>query len=111
MVDMIVRLTVGAVLVLAAMNTAQGVVIVARLARHVARRQPQWGLNLWLPVFTSVDDIRAWVEAWRGVLRSDDPLLAQVRATARMVVTRHVYLTVLSHGWAVAVAAATPSAV
>jgi hypothetical protein len=111
MVDVIVRLTVGAVLVLAAMNTAQGVAIVARLARLVARRQPQRGRNLWLPVFTSVDDIRAWVEAWREVLRSDDPLLAQVRPTARTVITRHVYLTLLSHAWAVAVAAVTPSVV
>ena len=111
MVDMIVRLTVGAVLVLAAMNTAQGVAILARLARHVALRQPHWGLNLWLPAFTSVDDIRSWVEAWRDVLRPDDPLLAQVRATARTVVTRHVYLTLLAHSWAVAVAAVAPSVV
>jgi hypothetical protein len=111
MVDMIVRLTVGVVLVLAVMNAAQGVAILARLARHVARRQPQWGLTLWLPAFTSVDDIRGWVEAWRGVLRSDDPVLAQIRTMARTVVNRHVYLTLLSHTWAIAVAAVAPSVV
>lgn len=111
MVDMIFRLTVGAVLVLAVMNTAQGVAILARLARHVARQQPQWGLNLWLPAFTSVDDIRAWVDTWRDMLGSDDRVLAQVRATARTVVTRHVYLALLSHTWAVAVAAVAPGVV
>ena len=69
MVDFILRLTVAAVLILAAVNTIQGVALVVRLARHVARRQPQWGLNLWLPAFTSVDDIRSWLRAWREVLR------------------------------------------
>ena len=111
MVDLIFRLTVGAVLVLAVMNTVQGIAILARLARHVARRQPQWGLNLWLPAFTSVDDIRAWVAAWRDVLRPGDPVLAQVRTTARTVISRHAYLAVLSHLWVMAVAALAPSVV
>jgi len=111
MVDTIFRLTVGAVLVLAVLNTAQGVAIVARLAGRVARRQPQWGLNLWLPAFTSVDDVRAWIAAWRDVLRSDDQVLTQFRATARTVVNRHVYLALLSHTWAMALAAAAPGVV
>jgi len=111
MVDVIVRLTIGAVLLLAVMNAAQGVAILVRLARHVARRQPQWGLNLWLPAFTSVDDIRAWVEAWRDVLRSDDRALAHLRVTARTVASRHLYLAVLAHTWVMAVAAAAPGVV
>lgn len=106
---MIFRLTVGAVLVLAVLNTVQGVALLAWLAHHVARRHPQWGLNLWLPVFTSVHDIRAWVDAWRDVLRPGDPALAQLRAAGRTVVSRHVYLALLSYPWAMAVSAVAPS--
>ena len=76
---MIFRLTVGAVLVLAAINTVQAISLVIRLARHVAKRQPQWGLNLWLPAFTSVSDIQKWIDAWRQVLRPGDPVLAKIR--------------------------------
>ena len=108
MVDFILRLTVAAVLILAAVNTIQGVALVVRLARHVARRQPQWGLNLWLPAFTSVDDIRSWLRAWREVLRPGDPVLAKIRTSARVVVGRHVYLALLSHGWAMTLSAIAP---
>jgi hypothetical protein len=111
MIDMIFQLTVGAVLVLAVINTVQGVALLVRLAGHAARRQPQWGLSLWLPAFTSLDDIRAWLDAWRDVLRSGDPVLAEVRATTRTVISRHVYLALLSHTWAMAVAAIVPRVV
>jgi len=111
MIDMIFRLTLGAVLVLAVINTVQGVALLVRLAGHAARRQPQWGLSLWLPAFTSLDDIRAWLDAWRDVLRSGDPVLAEVRATTRTVISRHVYLALLSHTWAMAVAAIVPRVV
>lgn len=109
MVDLIFRLTVGAVLMLAVLNTVQGVALLARLAGHVARRHPHWGLNLWLPVFTSVDDIRAWIDAWRDVLRLGDPVLAQLRAAGRTLVSRHVHLALLSYTWAVTVSAVAPS--
>ncbi len=105
MVDIIFRLTVGAVLILAAMNAVQAAAVLVRLVRHVARRQPQWGLNLWLPAFTSVEDIRRWLDAWREVLRPGDPALVKIRATARTVVSRHIYLALLSHTWAMAVTA------
>jgi hypothetical protein len=108
MVDMVIRLTVGAVLILAAMNTVQGIALLVRLVRHVASRQPQWGLNLWLPAFTSVDDIRSWIEAWREVLRPGDPALVRIRATARTVIGRHIYLVLLSNTWAMAVTALAP---
>ena len=108
MVDMIFRLTVGAVLVLAAINTVQAISLVIRLARHVAKRQPQWGLNLWLPAFTSVSDIQKWIDAWRQVLRPGDPVLAKIRTSARTVIGRHVYLALLSQTWAMAVSALAP---
>ena len=108
MVDIILRLTVAAVLILALVNTIQGVALVVRLARHVARRQPQWGLNLWLPAFTSVDDIRSWLRAWREVLRPGDPVLATIRSNARVVVGRHLYLALLSNAWAMALSAIGP---
>lgn len=108
MVDMIVRLTVGGVIVLGVMNTVQTVAVVVQLARHVARRQPHWGLDLWLPAFTSVRDIRRWLDSWREVLRPGDPALAQVRASARTVVSRHLALALLSHTWAMAVSSVTP---
>jgi hypothetical protein len=108
MVDMIFRLTVLAVLVLGLMNMVQSIAVLVRLARHVARRQPQWGLNLWLPAFTSVEDIRRWLDAWREALRPGDPALVKIRASVRTVVGRHVYLALLSHGWAMAVTAVAP---
>jgi anaerobic C4-dicarboxylate transporter len=111
MVDFILRLTVAAVLILAAVNTIQGVALMVRLARHVARRQPQWGLNLWLPAFTSVSDIRSWLGTWHEVLRSGDPVFAKIRANARVVVGRHVYLALLSHAWAIAVTSLAPQLV
>jgi hypothetical protein len=108
MVDMILRLTVGAVLILAVMNTVQGITMLVRLARHIARRHPQWGLDLWLPAFTSVEDIRRWIDAWREVLRPGDPALAKIRTTARTVASRHLYLALLSHTWAMALSAIAP---
>lgn len=108
MLEIIIRLTVGAVLVLALMNTVQTIAVFVQLARHVGRRQSQWGLNLWLPAFTSVRDIRRWLDAWREVLRPGDPALAKIRTTARTVVSRHVYLAVLSHTWAMAVSSVAP---
>ena len=108
MVDVIVQLTVGAVLVLALMNTVQTLAVFVQLARHVARRQPQCGLGLWLPVFTSVGDVRRWLDAWRQILRPGDPALARIRTTARTVVSRHVYLAVVSHAWAMAVGSVAP---
>jgi hypothetical protein len=108
MVDMIIRLTVGVVVVLGVMNTAQTIAVFVHLARHVARRRPHWGLDLWLPAFTSVRDVRRWLEAWREVLRPGDPALVTVRASARTVITRHVYLTLVSHTWALAIGSVVP---
>jgi hypothetical protein len=107
MVDAILRLTVLAVLALTALNALQAGSLLIRLVRHVARRQPHFGLNLWLPAFTSVSDIRDWLNAWRGVLRPD-PTFVALRTDARQVIGRHIYLVLLSQTWAMAVSALAP---
>jgi hypothetical protein len=107
MVDAIFRLTVLGVVVLATVNAVQTGAVLVRLVRHVGRRHPHYGLGLWLPLFTSVDDVRGWLQAWRGVLRPE-PALVALRADARQVIVRHVYLVLLSQTWAVAVSAIAP---
>jgi len=107
MVDAIFRLTVLVVLALAALNALQAGSLLIRLVRHVARRQPHFGLNLWLPAFTSVSDIRDWLKAWRGVLRPE-PALVALRTDARQVIGRYLYLALLSQTWAMAVSALAP---
>jgi hypothetical protein len=107
MVDAIFRLTVLGVLVLAAVNAVQAGAVVLRLVRHVGRRHPNYGLGLWLPTFTSVTDVRDWLKAWRGVLRPE-PALVALRADARQVMGRYIYLALLSQTWAMAVSAIAP---
>jgi hypothetical protein len=69
MVDAILRMTVLAVLALAAVNAVQTAALLLRLVRHIASRHPEHGLRLWLPIFSSIRDARDWLEAWRRVLR------------------------------------------
>ena len=107
MVDAILRLTVLVVLALTAVNALQAGLVLIRLVRHVARRQPHYGLNLWLPTFTSVSDVREWVKAWRGMLRPE-PAFVAIRADARQVIGRYIYLVLLSQTWAMAVSALAP---
>jgi hypothetical protein len=106
MVDVIVRCTVLAVLALAALNAVHGSAVLIRIVRHVARRQPHYGMGLWLPAFTSVDDIRAWLAQWRAILA--DPALVALRTDARTVAGRHLYLALISQTWAMAVTAIAP---
>jgi hypothetical protein len=106
MVDVIVRCTAVAVLALAALNALHGAAVLFRLVRQVSRRQPQLGLALWLPAFTSMDDVRAWLGQWRSALA--DPALVAVRAEARTIVSRHLYLALMSQTWAMAVTAIAP---
>jgi hypothetical protein len=96
------------VLALAALNAVHTGVLLVRLVRHVGRRHPHYGLRLWLPIFSSIRDIREWLEAWRRVLRPD-PALVALRADARQVIGRHIYLALLSQTWAIAVSAIAPS--
>jgi hypothetical protein len=107
MVDAILRLTFLAVLALAAVNAVQTGAVLVRLVRHVARRRPDDGLRLWLPIFSSIRDVREWLEAWRRVLRPD-PALVALRADARQVIGRHIYLALLSQTWAMAINVIAP---
>jgi hypothetical protein len=107
MVDMIFRLTVLTVMALAAINAAHITLLLIRLVRHVGRRHPNYGLGLWLPLFTSVNDVRDWLEAWRTALRPD-PVMVAWRADVRQVIGRHLYLALISQTWAMAVSAIAP---
>jgi hypothetical protein len=106
MVDVIVRFTVIAVLALGALNALHGAMVVVRIVRRLADHQPHFGLGLWLPAFTSVDDIKTWLGQWRAALR--DPALVALRTDARTVVGRHLYLALMSQTWAMAVTAIAP---
>ncbi len=106
MVDIIVRLTVLAVLTLAALNALHGATVLVRIVRQVARRQPHFGLALWLPVFTSVADIRTWLGAWRAAF--SDPTSVALRTDARTIAGRHLYLALMSQAWALVVTALAP---
>jgi hypothetical protein len=53
-----------------------------------------------------MDDVRAWLGQWRVAFRG--PALAALRADARTVLGRHLYLAVLSQTWAMAVTAIAP---
>jgi len=107
MVDVIFRMTVLVVMLLAGINAVQTGAVLFRLVRHVGRRHPSFGLGLWLPIFTSVQDVRDWLGAWRSVLRPE-PALVALRAEARQVIGRHIYLALLSQSWAMAVSAIGP---
>ena len=102
---MTIRLTVLAVLALAMANALHAVVVFVCFARLVARRAPHGGLSFWLPAFGSVRDARIWLGHWRALFNSYDPMLVAVRLDARMVFTRHIHLTLLSHTWAIALRA------
>lgn len=108
MVDTVIRLTVLAVLALALANALHAVIVFVRFARQVARRAPHGGLSFWLPAFGSMRDARIWLGHWRALLDSRDPVLIAVRLDARLVITRHIQLTLLSHTWAIALTALAP---
>ena len=105
MVDTIIRLTVLVVLGLAAANALHALLVFVRFARQLARRAPHGGLAFWLPAFGSVRDARVWLGQWRALFTSHDLVLVAIRRDARMVVTRHLHLTLLSNTWAIALSA------
>jgi hypothetical protein len=107
MVDVIVQLTVVAVVALGALNALHGGAVLVRLIRLIGRR-PYRGLDMWLPAFTNVHDIHSWLRSWRDALGTADPAVAKLRRDAGTVIGRHLYLTVLSHTWALAVTAVSP---
>jgi hypothetical protein len=98
MIDTIVRLTVLAVLALAAANAVHACAVLARFAHHAGQRHGR--LKLWLPAFASLTDVCAWLQAWRVFLAS--PRLLALRADARVILVRHVHLALLAHTWTIA---------
>jgi hypothetical protein len=107
MIDLIIRVTVLAVLGLGLANALHAVIVFVRFTHQVARRAPHGGLSFWLPAFGSARDARIWLGHWRALLESHDPVLVALRLDARLVVSRHVHLTLLSHTWAIALGALT----
>src|SRR5712691_3565111 len=106
MVDTVIRLTVLLMLALGALNALHAGAVVVRLLHRLARRRG--GLALLLPTFTSTADIRDWLEDWRVFLNSGDPALIALRHDARVVIGRHIHLTIVSNTWALAVMAIAP---
>lgn len=109
MVDAIVKLTAAAVIAVAMVNIAHALWLALRLARHAWVRFPGVGLQLWLPVFGSRQDVRDWLAAWREIVTSAEPTLVAMRAEARAIAARYVGLMIGSNGWALAVVAMLPS--
>jgi len=108
MVEIIVAATTVVVMGLTALNAVHGGLVLGRLARHIARRHSHLGLGLWLPAFGSLADLRAWLGAWRSILGSRDPAVVAIRLDARLVVTRYLYVALISQTWAMAVTAIAP---
>jgi hypothetical protein len=108
MVDTVIRLTVLVVLGLALVNALHAASVFVRFSRHVVRHG---GVDLWLPAFGSGRDVRIWLGRWRALLDVRDPALAVLRVDARLVIGRHVQLTLLSNTWAIALSALAPGLV
>jgi hypothetical protein len=109
MVEIVVAATAGVVMGLTALNAVHGGLVLRRLARHIAQRHSHLGLGFWLPAFSSLADLRAWLGAWRSILGSRDPAVVAIRLDARLVVTRYFYVALTSQTWAMAVSAIAPS--
>ena len=108
MVDVIVKITGLAVLMVAALNLAQLVLVAGRLVAHVTRRYPHLRLDLWFPRWEDARDARAWLATWRGILRSGDPMMAAIRVDGRRVLGRHLQLMLSSEAWVMVVATMVP---
>jgi len=108
MVDAIVRLTGIAVIVIATINVAHGIAVLARLVAHVTRRYPHLRLDLWLPVWSTRREAHAWLATWKGILRSGDPVMAAIRVDGRTVFGRHMQLMLSSEAWAMVAATMVP---
>jgi hypothetical protein len=108
MVNTIIQITVLAVLTLAALNAFHAGTVVVRLLYRLWRRRG--GLALLFPILTSRTDVRDWLDAWGVFLNCGDPALIALRHDARVVVSRHIQLTIASNTWALALMAIAPHA-
>jgi len=104
MVDVIIRVTVLAVLAVAAVNILHAALLSVRLARHL--RAGRYGdLGLWFPIFHSMSDAAAWVARWRSIVMSGEPAMVAIRRDGRMIVVRYMHLMLMSNAWGIAVTA------
>jgi hypothetical protein len=104
MVDVIIRVTVLAVLAVAAVNILHAALLSVRLARHL--RAGRYGnLGLWFPIFHSMSDAAAWVARWRSIVMSGQPAMVAIRHDARVIVGRSMHLMLMSNAWGMAVTA------
>jgi hypothetical protein len=110
MVDAIIRLTTILITVMALVNLGHSVVLVARLARRIRQRHPDRWLDLWLPAWRSPREALTWLNSWRAILTSGDPLLAAVRRDGRSVLVRHAQLFAWSETWGMLVVLMAPYA-
>jgi len=108
MIDGIIRLTVLAVAAVALLTVGRAGWIGLRLGRRIGVRHADLGLGLWLPIFASARDARAWLETWRAILTSDDPAIARVVLEGRVLAARYAELAATSNAWALAIAAVLP---
>jgi hypothetical protein len=108
MVDAIIRMTTLLVAVVALVNLGHAVLLGVRLACRIRQRHPDRWLELWLPAWRSPREALAWLEAWRAILGSGDPLLTKIRTDGRAVMLRHAQLFAWSETWAMLVLLLAP---
>jgi hypothetical protein len=109
MIEIIIRVTMVAVLTVGLINLAHGAWIAFRLGRYTRLRYPELARNLWFPIFQSRRDVTVWLATWRSILGSGDPTLALLRVEGRTVVARHLQLLAGSQGWALALVFLVPT--
>ena len=100
MVEAVIRITTLLVVLVALVNFGHAALLLVRLARRVRERYPDRWLALWLHAWRSPREALAWLEAWRWILRSGDPLVATVRREGRAVMVRHAQLFAWTETWA-----------
>jgi hypothetical protein len=110
MVDAIIRLTTVLITLIALVNVAHGVLVLARLARRVRQRHPERWVAMCLPAWQSSREASSWLASWRTLLRSPDPLVAALRIDGRTVLVRHAQLFAWSETWAMLVILIAPYA-
>jgi len=106
MVDTIIRLTALVVLTLAALNALQAGTVFVRLLQRLAHRRG--GLALVLPTFRSPGDVCYCLDDCRVFLHCTDPSRSALRHDTRVVIGRHLHLTIVSNTWALALIAIAP---
>ena len=108
MVEWIVRLTLLAVAAVALGTLGRAAWLGVRLGRRIGVKHADLGLGLWLPVFRSGRDVRAWLATWSAILTSGDPAIAPVVLEGRLLAARYTQLAATSNAWAFAISVVLP---